>query len=288
MSEKKEQYFPITRKFAHKVARWEKLDCGNLPGYRLIPSKLLSVIEYTLPQTAALPAGKTIAFLSDLHFHQSAKSSRIVGQMLQILENYAPDYLLLGGDMTGDAIDIEPLNSVLSKLRRVCGKCFAVGGNWEYGKEWLAADFWKEFYRKHDIVYLQNEIIEDGGMVFCGVADICSGRSALPELDMNKYNIMLAHNPDTALALDRSKLKYYPQLVLSGHTHGGQVNIPFLNTPVHIHSRYGNTFAHGIFRHRKRGSLLMVSAGLSELSFPWRFNCRRELLILRTGGTANE
>ena len=286
MSEKKEQYFPITRKFAHKADRWEKLDCSRVPEYRLVRGKPVTVVEYTLPEFSGVPAGKTIVFVADLHFHPSAKSQHIVDHLLQILEKYTPDYLLLGGDMTGDAIDIEVLSPVLKKMRRLCGKCFAVGGNWEYGKEWLPADFWKEFYRKLDIIYLENEAVQDDGIVFCGTADICSGRSVLPELDMSKYNILLAHNPDTAIVLERSKRAYYPQLVLCGHTHGGQVNLPLFNTPVHIHSRYGNTFAHGIFRHRVRGSMMIVSAGLSELSFPWRFNCRREALVIHTTGGA--
>ena len=95
---------------------------------------------------------------------------------------------------------------------------------------------------------------------------------------------MLAHNPDAAIAVDRAERKDFPQLILSGHNHGGQVNVPLLNMPIHIHSRYGTFFAHGVFRHRRRGTLMLVSAGVNELSFPWRIGCRREMIILRTPG----
>lgn len=284
MNAVKEQYFPLTRSFSHRVARWEKLNCKKLAEYRLLPDSPVSVVEYTLPENTNIPPNTTIAYLADLHFHPSDKSRRIVSHLLKHLEFYSPDYLLLGGDITGDAIDIDPLLPVLARLRKTAGQCLAVGGNWEYGKEWLSRDFWRELYRQQDIIYLENELFEANGFVICGTADICSGRSRLPVLDMNKFNILMAHNPDTVVALDRRKRKYFPQLILAGHTHGGQVNIPLINIPLHIHSRYGNFFAHGLFRHRVRGSLMLVSGGVNELSFPWRFNCRRELVIIRSSG----
>lgn len=251
---------------------------------RLIKGKPVSTVEYTLPEIPGVPGGKTIAFLTDLHYHASWKSRRIVRHLEKLLDSYRPDYLLLGGDMVGDAVDINDLGEILPPLCKSAKVTLAVGGNWEFGKSWLGKEFWKEFYAGKNITYLNNELYCDGNIVFCGVADISSGRSKMPELDMSKFNIMLAHNPDTAVALDRRKRKYFPQLILSGHTHGGQVNLPIFNIPLHIHSHYGTFFAHGFFHHRVRNSTMIVCAGVNELSFPWRINCRRELLIIKTSG----
>ncbi|MBE6363767.1 MAG: hypothetical protein E7054_08975 [Lentisphaerae bacterium] len=280
---KKEHYFPSLRSFEHRVARWERLKPEKLPGYLLVPGKPVSVLECTLPDFPGVTPGKVIAYLSDLHFHDSKKSDLILHHLLELLTQYKVDYLLLGGDMTGDADDMPQLAGVLKKLAACAGTVLAVGGNWEYGKFWLEKDFWQRFYADAGITYLKNEIYSGDGIDFCGLADLASGWTKLPALDMGKLNIMLAHNPDAAVAVDRHKVPEYPQLILAGHNHGGQVNIPLLNIPIHIHSRYGNFFAHGIFRHRNRNSTMIVSAGVNELSFPWRINCRRELIIMRTG-----
>ena len=282
----KEQYFPLLRRFPHRLSRWQKVNPKRGQGYHLIKGRPVSTVEYILPEIPGLPGGKTIAFLTDLHYHASAKSLRIVRHLEKLLAAYQPDYLLMGGDMVGDAVDINDLAGILPRLCKHAGVSLAAGGNWEYGKNWLGKHFWKDFYAKLGVTYLENELYSDGDLVFCGVADISSGRSKIPELDMSKFNIMIAHNPDTAVALDRRKRNYFPQLILSGHTHGGQVNLPLLNIPLHIHSHYGNFFAHGIFRHRTRNTAMIVCAGLNELSFPWRFNCRRELLIIKTSGKA--
>ena len=91
----------------------------------------------------------------------------------------------------------------------------------------------------------------------------------------------MAHDPDS---FNDPALPYKHELTLCGHTHGGQVNLPIINVPLRIHSHYGTFFAHGVFHHKIWNTTMFVCAGLNELSFPWRFNCRRELLIIKTTG----
>ena len=282
----KEQYFPLLRQFPHRLNRWQYLNPKRMPGYRLISGHPISVAEYVLPEIPGIPGGKCIAFVTDLHYHRSRKSLRILHHLEKLLSSYSPDYLLLGGDMVGDATDIPALEEILPQLRKRADVCLAAGGNWEYGKVWLGRNFWKEFYARQDIRFLENEIWADGNIVFSAVADVSSGICKLPEMNMNKLNIMMAHSPDTAVALDRRKRQYFPQIILCGHTHGGQVNLPIINVPLRIHSHYGNFFAHGVFHHKIWKTTMFVCAGLNELSFPWRFNCRRELLIIKTSGKA--
>ena len=284
MNSKKEYFYPCLRPFPRRAQRWDKLKSSNLPGYKLVPGKVVSVVEYLLPDSLNVKKDVVIAYLSDLHFHDSKKSWRIVRHLQKLLEKYSPDYLLLGGDMTGDSDDISLLPEVIRELSKYAGKTVAVGGNWEYGKTWLAKDFWKKFYDDLGILYLENESFDAGEIVFSGLADLTCGTVKLPELDENRYNILMAHNPDAVVAIDHKKIKDFPQLILAGHNHGGQVNVPIFNIPIHIHSRYGTKFAHGAFRHRRRGSVMLVSAGVNELSFPWRIGCRRELMIMHSSG----
>lgn len=278
----REQYFPLTGKFHHRVRRWQRIPFTAAPECRIQTASPVSVVEYHL----ALPQKYTLAFVTDLHFHESIKCRKILRHLEEHLENCSPDYLLFGGDMCGDAADMAQLPEVLTSLsRRARKKCFAVDGNWEYGKDWLPEGFWQEFYARCNIEYLENRCVCDEIFAFMGSADVSSGKPFLPRTEPEHFNILLAHSPDTVIALNRGSAENFPRLILCGHTHGGQVNIPLLNRPLHLHSHYGTTFAHGVYRHRKRDAVMLVSAGLGELSFPLRFNCRRELLIIRTGET---
>lgn len=279
MSSLKEQYFPLTCRFPHRVKRWERRAFSSMPECRIIKGSPVSVVEYQLE----LPEPCTLAFLTDLHFFEGKKCRNILRHTGELLKEYAPDYLLLGGDMCGDADDMPLLPDVLRTLAGYAGKrSFAVGGNWEYGKRWLAPGFWRDFYNKCNISYLENEVICESGIAFGGTADLSSWTPQLPPVVPDHFNILLTHNPDTVIALERGSLREFPQLILCGHTHGGQVNIPLIDRPLHIHSCYGKTFAHGAFLHKRRECAMLVSAGVGELSFPWRFNCRRELLIIRS------
>lgn len=280
MSSLREQYFPLTGKFHHRVKRWQRFPFALAPECRIKTASPVSVVEYHLP----LKPKYTLAFLTDLHFHESAKCRKVLRHVEEQLKHYSPDYLLFGGDMCGDAADMVHLPEVLKKLSSFAQKkSFAVGGNWEYGKDWLPEGFWQKFYAQCGIEYLENRCVCSEIFAFMGSADVSSGKPHLPEVEPEHFNILLAHSPDTVVALNRSSADAFPQLVLCGHTHGGQVNIPLLNRPLHLHSHYGTAFAHGVYRHRRRDTVMLVSAGLGELSFPLRFNCRRELLIIQTG-----
>ncbi|MDD5599662.1 MAG: metallophosphoesterase, partial [Victivallaceae bacterium] len=68
-------------------------------------------------------------------------------------------------------------------------------------------------------------------------------------------------------------------LVLCGHTHGGQVRIPFLGALL-TSSRYWRKFDYGLFENSRSGSHMIVSAGLGCSTVPVRLACRRELVLV--------
>jgi hypothetical protein len=103
--------------------------------------------------------------------------------------------------------------------------------------------------------------------------------SALADLPPSGPTILMAHYPSTVYELRSGNV----DLMLSGHTHGGQWRVPLcgcLWANDHIHPRY----ARGL--HRINGTLLNVSAGIGTSGvFAWRINCPSEitLLTLRSG-----
>jgi len=85
-------------------------------------------------------------------------------------------------------------------------------------------------------------------------------------------SVVLMHNPDS--------FEHWPQagthLILAGHTHGGQVNLPLFGAPV-VPSRYGQKYAQGLFR--RDDTFMYVNRGLGVLWPGVRFNCRPEIAI---------
>jgi predicted MPP superfamily phosphohydrolase len=102
--------------------------------------------------------------------------------------------------------------------------------------------------------------------------------SALGGIPAGGFRILLAHTPDVI----RDAARRGVDLMLSGHTHGGQVRLPLLGATV-VPSRYGHRYAAGQFQ--VDGTTLYVSRGLGTVRFRVRFLCRPELAIftLRSG-----
>ena len=85
--------------------------------------------------------------------------------------------------------------------------------------------------------------------------------------------MLVSHNPDFAETLTDRRVG----LVLSGHTHGGQVVVPGYGSPV-VPSRYGMKYAHGLVE--APATKVYVSAGVGMTGLPVRANCRPEITLI--------
>jgi predicted MPP superfamily phosphohydrolase len=89
--------------------------------------------------------------------------------------------------------------------------------------------------------------------------------------------VLLSHNPDVAEENEFLASGYRVDLMLSGHTHGGQVRLPGIGTPV-TNSVYGQKYAAGLVD----GPVcpVYVSRGLGMTAMPIRFACRPEIAVI--------
>ncbi len=243
----------------------------------------------------ALPAafeGFTVALLADTHFGPFV--TRPYLESVAALTNAArPDLILLGGDFVqrrpwraafrpdlfGEvrAHAAEAIGA-LAALRAPHG-VFAVLGNHDH---WEGAPLLREAFVAHGIAEWWNagRWIERGGerAWFCGVDDLWEG---CPDLDRalagvgeGDCAVLLAHNPDFAERFRDRRVR----LMLSGHTHGGQVRLPGIGALI-IPSIHGKKYEMGLVK----GPVcpVYVTRGVGVIFPPVRFRCPPEVAILR-------
>lgn len=269
-------YFPQTIAYPVLARRWKKIRSYR-QREREIHGDLVDVIRYDLPAPTPGAAGKKICFVSDFHYMGTDTDIRCSQECSKLLRRIAPDLLLLGGDLCGDAVALPKLSDLLNELSNIAPTA-AIPGNWERRKAWLKTPYWHELYKKYNIVFLSNDSLEDDIFFIYGADDLRYGRPAIPPaFPADKTVLLLAHEPDSAVDFDNKKFLAGVDLILSGHTHGGQIRFPLLG-PLLLPSLYGTRFDYGLFRHKSAETQLIVSSGMGHLSFPRRFNCKREIV----------
>ena len=104
--------------------------------------------------------------------------------------------------------------------------------------------------------------------------DRVSFNDALAGVPEDMPRIVLSHNPDVAETMPAG---FRVDLMCAGHTHGGQVWVPTLGTPI-VPSRYGSKYAGGLVQgpHCR----VLVSRGVGMAILPVRFRVRPELVVI--------
>jgi predicted MPP superfamily phosphohydrolase len=255
--------------------------CGG--GYSLLEAGWLSIglRDIAVPELPPAFDGLRVGFASDLH-HGPYTGLPYLRNALERLLALKPDVLLLGGDF----VHQDP--QFIAPVCEMMGDCiknappplgtFAVLGNHDH---WESAKQTRAGLRAAQIVELLNAaqpFSRQGQKLWlCGVGDLWE-READPEaaaamLPAQSCALLLSHNPDVAEQLDDPRFK----LVLSGHTHGGQVRLPLFGAPM-VPSRYGQKYLQGLCQAPL--TQVFVSRGAGTISPPVRFNCRPEVHVL--------
>ena len=244
--------------------RWVKIKRVNVP----------------IPNLPPVWDGVRIVQLTDLHLGKFV-SLDYIRKIVKRTNVLSPDVIVLTGDFVNDGNTIvDGLERVLSALQSKFGK-FAVLGNHDH---WAGAGAIREVLDKAGIVDLSNKsaLLERDceQICFAGVDDLWTATQdlsgALKDIPKEVPRILLSHNPDYAEEMPPSPRV---DLMLCGHTHGGQFKVPFgsrLWLPIR-HSKYAAGLVEGPH------CLVYTSVGVGMVGLPIRFNCRPEisLIILR-------
>jgi predicted MPP superfamily phosphohydrolase len=240
----------------------------------------LTVHEVTIADPDLPPAfdGVLIAFLTDIHHGPNFSLAR-VRRVVQQTNALHPDLILLGGDYVfQDAQYIRPCFQELSALRAPLG-LFGVLGNHDH---WQDAVLTSQSMIDAGITWINNraEWVEWNGqrIKIGGVGDLWEGSQNLgPTIDdasAQDFVILISHNPDYAESLATDKV----DLMLSGHTHGGQLTLFGRWAPV-LPSAYGQKYRSGVVTTRQ--TVVVVSKGIGTITPPVRLFCRPEIVLVR-------
>lgn len=226
--------------------------------------------------------GLKIALVSDIHAGSPYVGKSRIKLLVDRVNAAKPDAIVLLGDYViqtvvgGRFMPPEKLAVLLKELKAPLG-VYAVLGNHDW---WLDGPRVRDAFSREGIKVLENEAVRltRGGRAFrlLGLADYIerdpSTDSTLKGVPAAEPVIALIHEPD-----------YFPSiperigLTLAGHTHGGQVRLPLIGSPI-VPSRFGQRYARGLIKEGEKQ--LFVTTGVGTSIIPVRFGVPPEYAIL--------
>lgn len=226
-------------------------------------------VELTMHSVAAKVARPlTVMHLSDLHTSGLGRGER---RVVELVERARPDVVVITGDVV-DGGDLAPAREVLSRLHAPLG-VFVVRGNWE---NWKPPVGERDFYASLGVTLLVNEgrlVRSDVWLAglddpMSGVADFRAATSGAPE---GALHIALFHSPAYFDSAPRDL-----DLAFAGHTHGGQVRLPF-GGPFWLPPGSGR-FVEGWYTNGP--ARMLVSRGSGTSILPVRLFCPPEVAMV--------
>jgi predicted MPP superfamily phosphohydrolase len=250
-------------------------------------SKLLEVVRVEVPVKGLAKGldGLKIGVMSDFHAGAFTTRGEIV-RAVKTLEQEKPDFIALLGDYVDGAYSHSPKNvekgayvfDVLQGLRAPLG-VYAVLGNHDH---WTDAGLVREKLGKLTLVVLDNQsIFLDDGLVVAGVDDYWEGpaysHKAIGNLSRKSVVVMLSHNPDVNLQLGGDERV---RLVISGHTHGGQIRIPVINHAPWVPCSRKYRGSSGLIR-ESESRWTYITKGVGTFFLPVRLACPPDVSIIK-------
>lgn len=253
-------------------------------------------VEIPLRRLPAAWDGFRVVQLSDLHYDDYFSVIPLRAS-LDIIKDLQPDLIVLTGDFVTapefrkrhfDPVKVatsiaEPCAQLLAQLHARMGM-FAVLGNHDAS---CAPSRIAEILKARGITVLRNQAspLEQQGsrLWLVGVDDVMEGLDdialAMKRVPPDEPALLLVHEPDFALTA-----AHYPvDLQMSGHSHGGQVRVPFIGAP--WLPPFGRKFPMGLYN--VDNLTLYTNVGLGTIRIPVRWNCPPEITLftLRAGSS---
>jgi predicted MPP superfamily phosphohydrolase len=239
---------------------------------------LTNTYRIPVPNLPKAFAGFRIVHLTDFHYGFLVPLS-MIRSIVARANRIERDLTVCTGDYVHEkraAGQIDAVWPVLSELHAPHG-VLSVLGNHDHWADTARSRHWLA-KTGQDLSHRVRAVTRgDSSLWFAGAGDLWEDHrdldGLLKEIPGGDCRVVLAHNPDTADTAFTARV----DLMVSGHTHGGQVDIPFVGTPV-LPVR-NKSYSHGL-KTSPRGLSVFISRGLGWAVYPIRFNCFPEIAVL--------
>ena len=228
---------------------------------------LVKTLHYQFNPQQPFKRPVRIALIADLHIGLFSGHERQLKIIVDKINQQQPDFVVVAGDWT-----YEPerkLADELKILQNIQAPIYSVTGN--HDEQYPGPpiqDLLSHALRVNNVLDIEAQIVEFEEFNLVGVGDLWAGKADmrnLPELPQDKPFILLSHNPDTVEMVPELATR---PLMLSGHTHGGQVQLPWLTDYV---MKKVSILGHkrGLYQHTRADVFVTVGTGM--VGVPFRF-----------------
>ena len=251
---------------------------------RYIEPKLLMVKKQEIiTSKLTLNEPLKIVQFSDVHLGKDYTLTDFK-RLIDKINALEPDLIIFTGDLIDNNKSFnqeEGATALLKELRATYGK-FAVYGNHDHGGN--GTKRYARIMAHSDFVLLRDgsEVItlaNDQKLEVIGIDDIVLGHPDLEKafqgISSSTFNLFISHAPDVV-----DKVMHQPiDLQLSGHSHGGQVRLPFVGAP--FTPPYGQKYVKGLYQvEESNGMYVYVNSGIGTSQLPYRFMNLPEITLL--------
>lgn len=209
-----------------------------------------------------------VALIADLHIGLFSGHERQLKAIVKKLNLAKPDVVVVAGDWTYEPENI--LAKELAVLRDIQAPVYSVSGNHDeqYPGPPIQALLSHALEVNH-VIDIENKIVEFDEFRLVGIGDLWAGKTDMrfmPELPQDKPWLILSHNPDTVDMVPELPTR---PLMLSGHTHGGQVELPAITNYI---MKKVSILGHkkGLYRHDHADVFVTVGTGMVGVPFRFR------------------
>ena len=224
-----------------------------------------------IPKLPSKLQGMTAVQISDLHLKGGGD---IKSEIVDKVRGLKPGMIFFTGDLIdnqsamGDAVDI-------FRSWDPPGGIWAVPGNWDHTATEDHVDILESRLKDAKVQMLQNKSAQlETGLWIAGVDDPSGWHDdmaeAIRDIPTGSARILLAHSPDVVHGIEDAKFG----LILAGHTHGGQVNLPFFSG-AWLKDGPARDYVQGMYS--VNGSPLYVNRGIGTTTLPIRIGARPEI-----------
>lgn len=252
-----------------RIRTWRRVQHIIHPPRRRPLDPEISEHRLELPRLPPQMAGMRVVHLSDIHYGLFLSRTSLA-RLIDLTMALEPDLIAMTGDfVTQSPAFIEPVGEMLGRLQAPLG-IYAVLGNHDFR---AGAEAVTSTLTRRNIQVLRNTHLHlntpAGVLKIAGIDDSRQNpdlEAALAPHDPDHFTLLLAHNPVALEAASEAGV----DLVLSGHTHGGQIKFGFAENWYQRHAPEGFL--------RQGRTRMYVSRGIGKVILPMRVGCPPELV----------